>query len=68
MENQNKIMFICSYDENSVRIVKRTFDLSFVQQWHDPWLTWDPSKYEGLRSVNTNPDLLWKPDIVLHNK
>ncbi|XP_068691272.1 neuronal acetylcholine receptor subunit alpha-7-like [Montipora foliosa] len=37
------------------------------QQWHDPWLTWDPSKYEGLRSINTNPDLVWKPDIVLHN-
>lgn len=37
------------------------------QQWHDPWLTWDPSKYQGLSSINISPNLVWKPDIVLHN-
>ncbi|XP_068691267.1 neuronal acetylcholine receptor subunit alpha-7-like [Montipora foliosa] len=37
------------------------------QQWGDAWLTWDPSKYEGLRSINVNPDSVWKPDIFLHN-
>ncbi|XP_078377047.1 neuronal acetylcholine receptor subunit alpha-9-like [Oculina patagonica] len=37
------------------------------QQWHDPWLIWEPSKYSGLSSINISPNLVWKPDIVLHN-
>lgn len=37
------------------------------QQWHDPWLSWDASKYNGLSSINISPNLVWKPDIVLHN-
>ncbi|XP_068691257.1 neuronal acetylcholine receptor subunit alpha-2-like [Montipora foliosa] len=37
------------------------------QEWRDAGLTWDPSKYEGLRSINVNPDSVWKPDIFLHN-
>ncbi|XP_068693778.1 neuronal acetylcholine receptor subunit alpha-7-like [Montipora foliosa] len=53
-----------SLDEKSQVL---TSNVWIRQQWHDPWLTWDPSKYEGLLSVNTKPDLLWKPDIVLHN-
>ena len=39
-----------------------------LQQWHDPWLSWDASKYNGLSSINISPNLVWKPDIVLHNK
>lgn len=37
------------------------------QQWHDPWLVWNPINYSGLRSINISPNLVWKPDIVLHN-
>lgn len=39
-----------------------------LQQWHDPWLVWNPSSYSGLSSINISPNLVWKPDIVLHNK
>ncbi|CAH3023462.1 unnamed protein product [Porites evermanni] len=37
------------------------------QQWHDPWLSWDPAKYNGLKSINISPNLVWKPDIILYN-
>lgn len=37
------------------------------QKWHDPWLSWNASKYHGLSSINISPKLVWKPDIVLHN-
>ena len=31
-------------------------------------MTWDPSKYGGIKRVRIDPSLLWIPDIVLYNR
>ncbi|XP_041364361.1 neuronal acetylcholine receptor subunit alpha-10-like [Gigantopelta aegis] len=35
-------------------------------QWTDTRLSWDPELY-GVREIALSQDLIWKPDIVLHN-
>ena len=29
---------------------------------------WNKSKYCGVGSIQLNPELVWKPDIVLYNR
>ena len=40
----------------------------FVQSWKDYRLAWDAGKYGGLNTIYVQMDLLWTPDIILHNK
>jgi len=37
------------------------------QSWENPFLRWNPTKYGGVKFINIDPKLVWKPDIVLYN-
>ncbi|KAL9987422.1 hypothetical protein ACROYT_G001725 [Oculina patagonica] len=37
------------------------------QSWENPFLRWKPADYGGVRFINIDPKLVWKPDIVLYN-
>lgn len=36
-------------------------------RWTDAYLSWDPEKYGGLKTINCSPDFVWIPDIVLYD-
>ena len=38
------------------------------QKWKNPFLAWKPEDYNGIKSINVDPKLVWKPDLVLYNK
>lgn len=38
------------------------------QSWENPFLRWNPSDYGGVKFINIDPILVWKPDIVLYNR
>lgn len=40
----------------------------FFQTWNNPHLSWNSTKYGGLKTININPKLVWLPDIVLYDK
>ena len=31
-------------------------------------LSWDPTKFGGIKTVHVSPELVWVPDIVLYNR
>lgn len=35
--------------------------------WKDDFLTWDPSDFNGVTSLNIDPNEIWTPDIELYN-
>ncbi|XP_035692064.1 neuronal acetylcholine receptor subunit alpha-10-like [Branchiostoma floridae] len=35
--------------------------------WTDPFLTWDPSEYNGLDLLRIQGSKIWSPDILLYN-
>ena len=37
-------------------------------KWRDPFLTWNPSDFGGIKTVNVPVNAIWKPDFVLYNK
>lgn len=37
------------------------------QIWDNPFLTWKPENYSGIKEINVDPKLVWKPDLVLYN-
>lgn len=39
-----------------------------VQEWNNPYLSWDPLNYENLTRILVDPREVWVPDIVLENK
>ena len=45
----------------------KTF-LFLFQSWENPFLRWNPTKYGGVKFINIDPKLVWKPDIVLYNR
>ncbi|XP_048584097.1 neuronal acetylcholine receptor subunit alpha-10 [Nematostella vectensis] len=39
----------------------------FRQYWINPFLTWHPEQYGGIESINVDPEMIWKPDVILYN-
>lgn len=37
------------------------------QIWRNPFLSWKPENYSGIKAINVDPKLVWKPDLVLYN-
>ncbi|XP_031571984.1 neuronal acetylcholine receptor subunit alpha-9-like [Actinia tenebrosa] len=37
------------------------------QTWYNPYLSWNLTKYGGLRTINIDPKVIWLPDIVLYD-
>lgn len=35
--------------------------------WIDEFLTWDPSNYSGVHTINVERNKVWKPEVVLYN-
>jgi len=35
--------------------------------WHDSRLTWDPTKYDGIKMIRYPAKLIWTPDFRLYN-
>lgn len=53
----------------------KAFPLSMVlicshppQDWNNPYMTWKPSDYGGVKEINIPPEMIWVPDIILYNK
>ena len=40
----------------------------YVSVLENPFLRWNPSDYGGVKFINIDPILVWKPDIVLYNR
>lgn len=36
-------------------------------RWRDSYLSWDPQKFNGIKSVNLSPRMTWIPDIMLYD-
>ena len=41
---------------------------TYVQEWHDDYLTWDPDKYDGVKQIVLSPTEIWLPDIGIKNR
>lgn len=37
------------------------------QIWKNPFLSWEPRNYNGIKVINVDPTAVWKPDLVLYN-
>ncbi|CAH1233642.1 CHRNA7 [Branchiostoma lanceolatum] len=44
-----------------------TVNLWMRMFWTDQFLTWDPSDYNGVKSLRIQGSKIWRPDIVLFN-
>uniref|UniRef100_A0A914C2B3 Uncharacterized protein n=1 Tax=Acrobeloides nanus TaxID=290746 RepID=A0A914C2B3_9BILA len=44
-----------------------TTNLWLEMHWNDYKLSWDPSKYDGLKKINLPANKIWVPDILLYN-
>ncbi|XP_052237987.1 neuronal acetylcholine receptor subunit alpha-2-like [Dreissena polymorpha] len=44
-----------------------SFTAWITAEWMDVRLTWDPATNDGIESVFSTPDLIWKPDIAVDN-
>lgn len=73
MPNENKssavkvtldmyLMSIDNIDERKQTITVKAF-LEIV--WRDDFLTWDPSNYPGIQTINVKDTDIWIPDIAL---
>ena len=40
----------------------------FFQKWRNELLQWNPQKWDNITSVRIDPETVWVPDILLHNK
>lgn len=38
-----------------------------TQKWKDPFLKWNPDDYDGISTINVEPNLVWLPVIILYN-
>ena len=41
---------------------------SLQKTWIDEFLTWDPSNYSGVHTINVDRNKVWKPEVVLYNR
>ena len=44
------------------------FENSFLQEWYDDKLRWDPREYGGVGEIYVPSEIIWLPDIILYNK
>ncbi|XP_031566152.1 neuronal acetylcholine receptor subunit alpha-2-like [Actinia tenebrosa] len=44
-----------------------TSKLLIKQIWHNPFLTWDKAKHDGIGQIRMSKDEIWVPDITLLN-
>uniref|UniRef100_A0A8R1E163 Neurotransmitter-gated ion-channel ligand-binding domain-containing protein n=1 Tax=Caenorhabditis japonica TaxID=281687 RepID=A0A8R1E163_CAEJA len=38
-----------------------------TMKWNDYQMQWDPTEFDGIRTIRVPPDKVWLPDIVLFN-
>ena len=38
-----------------------------VIQWYDTRLHWDQKAFPGIRKINIDPELVWRPGTVFYN-
>ena len=36
-------------------------------RWNDAYLSWNPKRYNGIKSLNISPIKIWIPDIILYD-
>lgn len=39
-----------------------------TMKWNDYQMQWDPTEFDGIKTIRVPPDKVWLPDIVLFNK
>ncbi|KAK3736405.1 hypothetical protein QZH41_017908, partial [Actinostola sp. cb2023] len=39
----------------------------FLQEWMNPFLTWSPEEFDGIREISVPTSMVWIPDIILYN-
>ena len=40
----------------------------YLQKWRNEFLSWKPSEFGGIKTLNIDPTKVWVPDITLYNK
>jgi hypothetical protein len=46
---------------------KIRFNVELDLYWKDEFLTWEPNDFNGVTSLNIDPNEIWTPDIELYN-
>lgn len=69
--SQTNLHEICTY--YSMFFMKAQYQMVpfcflIFQKWDNPFLSWNPVHYNGIKVINVDPKLVWKPDLVLYNK
>ena len=59
-----EIIQIISVDEKTQQI---KFKLWTRMEWKNEFSSWDPNKWNSIRSLKIGPEHLWTPDITLYN-
>lgn len=54
------LLFQNDYDTITIQSIIR-------QRWNDSRLEWNPEKYEGLKGIYVQPDMIWKPKLFLND-
>ncbi|OAF65088.1 hypothetical protein A3Q56_07213, partial [Intoshia linei] len=73
IENENDaIDVVFSLNLHQIMIVDEVNEIMSVRvwltyKWKDYKLKWDPKKFNGIKQVNLDADLIWTPDILLYN-
>ncbi|XP_054756240.1 neuronal acetylcholine receptor subunit alpha-7-like isoform X3 [Lytechinus pictus] len=55
---------IIDVDEKNQQMIS---NLWMTVRWVDPSLAWNKSEYGGLDKIRVNPDMVWRPDILVYN-
>nr|XP_054756466.1 neuronal acetylcholine receptor subunit alpha-10-like [Lytechinus pictus] len=58
------IINLLDMDEANQIMTANTY---MTQEWHDAFLTWEPSMFWNITDIQIPIDNIWKPDIILHN-
>ena len=45
-----------------------TLIYTFLQEWTDTSLQWDPDDYDNVTEIYVPAETIWNPEIVLFNK
>ncbi|CAF1557580.1 unnamed protein product, partial [Didymodactylos carnosus] len=44
-----------------------TSNIQLICAWCDPWMTWNPAKYNNITELSVSHNYLWIPDVILVN-
>ena len=39
-----------------------------AEEWEDEFVTWDPTKYDGMKEITVPHSVIWTPDTYLYSK